>query len=512
MNAQQLENISLLQSNTDILKYHLKVKINFDQRNIECSNSITAVKSLFNKDTLELDFYDNLFVESVRSNDFNLNYKRQNKKIFIDISTVKNDTVNVEIKYYGKPKKFGLEGFVFAELKDQKIVQTINQPNYAPSWFPCDDDPADKAEFEIEIENDSDFVSVSNGKLIHFSSLGKRNKYHYKSFYPIATNLIGFYSSQYKVIKDTYSSISGNELDLFYFVFPKDYDKALKDLSETKQMLQTFENLWGEYPFLKEKYSVSEIIYGRGAIENQTFVGIGKDLFSGKNLHRDVFIHEMAHSWWGNAVGVSSWKDNWLSEGLATYSEAMYFEYHFGKSALNSYMTKFLSENLSGKLHNPDNLFSPHVYYKGAWVFHMIRNIISDSVFFGFLRNYYKHFKYSTASTEDFKKMLESYSGVEFSNFFNQWVYQDYGIIDCSFSYKQKERFLTIKQNDFVFEFPLEVKIIYDNLSFELVSVLMDKKEIVIELTSKENIKEIILDPDLKLLARFKNGNSNIIR
>ena len=505
--SQYYENISCLQSEIDVIKYHLKIDLNFDKKNIRCSNEINLIKSPLSKDTLTLDFYNNLVIENILANDMKLNYKREERKIFIDISSQINDTLTLRIEYYGKPKTFGLEGLVFASINEQKIIQTINQPNYAPTWFPCNDDPSDKSVLEMEITNDSEFISVANGFLFNRFENNGRTTFHYKTIYPIATNLIGFYSSNYSVIKEVYTTINGNKLNMEYFIFPKDSLKAIYDLADMKNYINTFENIFGEYPFVEEKFCISEILYGRGAIENQTLIGIGRDLFSGKQFHKDVFIHELAHSWWGNAVGISDWKDIWLSEGFATYSEALFFEYHYGKSALNSYMSKFITEQLSGRLYNPENLFGENVYYKGAWVLHMIRNIISDTIFFDFLKNFYNHFRYKSISTMEFKELLESFSGIDFTKFFNQWIYQDNGIIDCSYFYIQNEKIISIKQNDFIFEFPLEIKIVYENSSFEILNTFIDREEVIIDLPLKENIKEIILDPEMKLLARFNKYN-----
>lgn len=504
---QYYENISCLQSGIDVLKYHLKIDLNFDKKNIRCSNEITLIKSPLSKDTLTLDFYNNLVIENILANEIKLKYKREERKIFIDISSQMNDTLTLRIDYYGKPKSFGLEGLVFASINDQKIVQTINQPNYAPSWFPCNDDPSDKALLEIEITNDSEFISVANGLLLNKFENNNRTTFHYKTIYPIATNLIGFYSSNYSIINEDYTTINGNKLSIEYFIFPKDSIKAIYDLSDMKNYINTFENIFGEYPFVEEKFCISEILYGRGAIENQTLVGIGKELFSGKQFHKNVFIHELAHSWWGNAVGISNWKDIWLSEGFASYSEALFFEYQYGKSALKSYMSKFIPEQLSGRLYNPENLFGDIIYYKGAWVLHMIRNTLSDIIFFDFLKNFYNHFRYKTISTEEFKEYLKTYSGIDFTIFFNQWVYQDNGIIDCSYVYNKSEKTITVKQNDFVFEFQLEIKIVYDNSSSEILNTFIDREEVIIKLSSKENINEIILDPEMKLLARFNQSN-----
>ena len=502
--AQYYESVSYLNSGVDILNYHLKIDINFNLRNINCENEITAIKSIYNKDTLELDFLNNLEIEKVFAENLELDYRRDKKKIFIDVSAIDNDTIKVKIKYNGKPRSFGFEGFVFAEMNKQKIVQTINQPNFAPSWFPCNDDPADKSLLEIEITNDAEFISVSNGILFNKSEVDGRRTYHYKTIYPVSTNLIGFYSSNYSIIKEDYTTINGNKLNIEYFVFPKDSVKAVNDLSDIKNYINTFEKIFGEYPFTEEKYSLSEILYGYGAIENQTIHGMGKDLFSGKKFHKEVFIHELAHSWWGNAVGIASWKDIWLSEGFSTYSVALYFEYNYGKSALTSYLGQYNIEEFSGRLYNPDNLFSQTVYQKGAWVLHMIRNIISDSIFFNFLKEYFSKHKYGVVSTNEFKNFLEKYSKKDFSKFFDDWIYNDYGIIDCSYSIIEDENKIKITQKEYVFNFPLEVKIIYEDFLTEILLTEIVSRETLVDYPLRGKIKEIVFDPNIKLLARFE--------
>lgn len=491
----------------DIIKYHLKIDINFNERNITASNKITAVKYTSSFNIFELDFYNNLSIDEIKSGNLNLDYRRNGNKLFIDISSLNSDTMEVIISYQGKPKNRGFDGFVFAETKKQKIVQTINQPNLAPSWFPCNDDPSDKAELEIEIINDDEFITVSNGKLIDVQSLNKKKKYHYKTHYPIATNLIGFYSSNYQEINEEYISVNGKKMNLYYYVFPDDIEKAKVDLQNTKEILKTFEKLFGEYPFIEEKFSISEILLMRGAIENQTLIGISKDLFSGKNFHKDVFIHEVAHSWWGNAVGISGWKDVWLSEAFAKYSEALFYEYNFGKPALHSRLNKFLSENFSGRVYNPENLFSKSVYYKGALVLNMIRNILTDSLFFNFIKNYYHEFKYKSVSTEEFKNYLEKYSGKDFTKFFDDWIYNDRGIINCEYSIDEELGELKLNQKNYVFNFNLDIKVVYEDDSFDITSTYIDNKENLIKLNPKKNIKEIILDPDMRLLAKFEQAN-----
>jgi aminopeptidase N len=84
-------------------------------------------------------------------------------------------------------------------------------------------------------------------------------------------------------------------------------------------------------------------------MENQTITGIGSNFVSGNMYFNDIYVHELAHSWWGNAVGPGTWKDIWLNEGFATYSEALYSEHMYGEDALISTMMSKFDENFEGK-------------------------------------------------------------------------------------------------------------------------------------------------------------------
>jgi len=489
----------------DVLKYYIRISINFDLRNIECDNDITIKMSNAFLDTIELDFYNNLTITSISVDSFLLPYKRGNKKIFIDVSSVKSDSFSINIKYKGRPKSFGLEGFVFAEFNNQKIIQTVNQPNYAPSWIPCNDIPSDKALLEIEIINDSDFVSVSNGKLMCEKKIENKILHHYKTFYPISTNLIGIYSANYRIHYDEYLSINNNYIPIEFYFFQQDSQKVLNDLKSIKDYLMTFEKLFGEYPFIQEKFSISEILLGREGIENQTLIGISRDLFSGKNLHENIFIHEIAHNWWGNSVGIHNWEDIWLSEGFATYSEALYYEHNYGKDALKAFMVKLKINEYSGTLNNPKNLFGNTVYNKGAWVLHMIRGVLTDSLFFQFLKNYYNQFKYSSISTINFKEYLETFTKKDFTEFFNDWVYNDNGIIDCKYHFNNNV--LTIYQSEYVFNFSVEIGIIFTDGTFETLMENVNTKEYQKKFNFTKEVNKILIDPNIKLLSNFEEIN-----
>lgn len=500
--------ITNAQKNIDILKYHLKLDLNNEKKNINGEVKITAYKLLPEQNFLELNFYGNMKVKKVISNFSELKFHQIKNILTIDITDIQKDTIELSIFYSGTPKRSGFDGFTFGEINNIPLIYNLSEPTYAPSWFPCDDDPEDKAFIEVEITNDSNFISVSNGRLIGVTDIGAKRTFHWKSNYPISTYLIAVYSSEYVLLKDSYQTISGKILPLEFYVLPNHIEEAKTDFAEHKDMLEAFENLFGEYAFVEDKYGVAEFLWNYGAMENQTITGIGYNIISGKNFSRDILAHELAHHWWGNAVGPKTWKDIWLNEGFASYSEALYLEYKFGKASLQSAMSSKFSENFIGSLYNPPYLFSETVYDKGAWVLHMLRNEIGDSNFFGILKTYFQRYKYSNASTEDFKQVCESVCSMNLDKFFDDWIYNDKGIIRCEYNFKDNNEMdlITIKQIGELFNefhFNLDFEIVYSDGSKEKKTFRIEKNFSSFELNPSKKIKKVVPDPEKKLLALF---------
>lgn len=512
----QTNHITEAQKNADILHYYLKVDLDYENKKLKGEITISAVPLSEKLNEFELNFYDNMKINKIKLNGMDIEFSRKQNRIFINSSTVLQDTFFVTIEYEGTPKRAGLDGFVFGEVNNKPLIYNISEPEYASTWFPCDDDPADKALLDIEITNDSQFVSVSNGNLV--STRTERNKkvYHWKTIYPISTYLIAVYSSLYINYYNSYISIDGRDsMKIEYYVLPEHLEKAKIDFAEHKEMLEIFSELFGEYPFIKEKYAVAEFLWNYGAMENQTITGIGYNFLGGNNFFRDTYSHELSHHWWGNSVGLKSWEDIWLNEGFASYSEALYLEKKFGIDAHNAVMSRKFNDSFQGTLYNPKNLFSETVYDKGAWVLFMLRNELGDTVFFNILREYYDEYKYSNASIMDFKNICEKISGKNLNKFFDQWVYTGDENIDCLYSFNVEEehgiefcrlKIEQIQEKYFEFNFPLTIRIKYQDGSFELKQVRVDKRRQEFMLKVREDITDIYTDPDQKLLASFKKS------
>lgn len=518
--------VSDFQKSIDILHYDLSFDLNTDEKILNGIARLTATKipelrpehQFENELDLELNIYDNLEISSVKINDETIDYKRKKNRLFIKTKKVLSDTFVVEIKYSGTPQRGGFDGFVFGSVNGNDLVYNISEPNYASTWFPCDDDPSDKALLDISITNDSQFVSISNGRFIEEKLEGSKKTYHYKTVYPISPYLIAVYSAPYKTFNDVYVSVDGKDtMQVNYFAIPEHFPDAKIDFGEHVDYLQTLSKLFGEYPFIKEKYGVAEFLWNYGAMENQTITGVGYNFIGGNNFFRDTYVHELAHHWWGNSVGPKTWNDIWLNEGFATYSEALYNEAKGGKDALKSTMQSKFSDYFRGTLYAPKDLFGETIYDKGAWVLHMLRFEIGDTNFFSVLHTYYDTYKFSNASVEDFKSVCEKISGINLDKFFDQWVYTGTDNIYCDYTFENqnldngysfKINLYQNSQDYEEFHFPLEIQFQFDDNTSVIKKVFVDETEENFEFNFDKKVETILLDPDSKLLATFEKSYS----
>lgn len=502
----------------DVLHYDIDLNLFHNQKRIEGKVIITAISKGKDIPFIDLNLYESLKINSIKVNNLSVQFVHNEFLLRIFEKLKLNDTLRVQIEYSGTPHKMGLSGFVFGQINKLPLTYTINEPEYASGWFPCNDMPSDKSLLDMKITNDKNNISVSNGRFISVSEHNDKKTYHWKTFYPISTYLISVYSSPYETWNEYYVSEKNDTLPLNYYVLPGQLENAKIDFEDHHDMLKFFGSTFGEYPFMKEKYGVAVFLWQMGAMENQTISGIGSVFITGKKYFRDMFAHELVHHWWGNAVGPKTWKDIWLNEGFATYSEALYNEWKFGKDALQTSMLAIKNDGyFIDNLSDPKDLFGKTVYNKGAWVLHMLRRETGDSIFFSILKTYFNEYKYKSASISDFVKTAEEISNKSLGVFFNQWLYNDKSDLNIKFDWAVKnnndhyELNLKIDQleSDKIYAFRLDVRLEFEGDSENIdKEILIDKRNNYFTFKLKNIPEKVLLDPENWLLAKITYGNS----
>jgi aminopeptidase N len=206
-------------------------------------------------------------------------------------------------------------------------------------------------------------------------------------------------------------------------------------------MIEFLAMTFGEYPFINEKYGMAQFGWTSGAMEHQTLTSMGYLLVTGDRRYDNIVVHELAHHWFGDAVTLKNWKNIWLNEGFASYCEALWEENQKGKQAYFDYMKDFDYGYFSGTVYAPEGFIDNYavyatVYQKGAWVLHMLRGVVGDTIFFNACRQYFERYKYINAETSDLSSIFEEFYRQKLDWFFDEWVYKGTGRPKYEYSWK----------------------------------------------------------------------------
>ena len=461
----------------DVKNYTLNFSFDIPAKMLFGKTSISAECLSDTLSSIFVNFTNDMKVLEVSLDDRQTDYIHQNEYLKIKLpNPVKGRQFKVTIVYEGSPVNKGFDSFSFKEFDNEPAIYTLSEPTYAPTWWPCKDLTTDKAEADILITVPPQLTAVSNGSLKNVTTNGNGEKtFHWHSSYPITTYLVSLAIGKYDKWTETYTSIDGSKnMPVEYYTYPSYTEKAKYDWKNTVDMIKFLSELYGEYPFIDEKYGMAMFGWISGAMEHQTVSSMGYRLVTGDGRYEDIVMHELAHQWFGDAVSPATWRDIWLNEGFATYSEALWEEHQRGREAYLIKMKKEDRGRFPTTVYNPEGfIFGATVYNKGAWVLHMLRGVTGDEIFFRILRTYYERFKYKSATTSEFENVCEEISGMDLDQFFDQWVYTGTGRPEFAYSWSitesnnsQYEIKLNLSQEQKdreVYAVPLKVTVVTEN-------------------------------------------------
>jgi aminopeptidase N len=391
----------------------------------DCSWTFVSTMNGLASVTLELDSV--FAVSNVTSGGTPAAWTRPGNQVVITLDHVyaQNEVLTVALHYTGVPSSgAGFGSFSFGTHSGAPIVSTLSEPFYAYTWWPCKETTTDKFTSQTWFTVPDTMIATSNGLLQGTDVLaGARKRYRWASNYPIATYGIALTASNYSVRTDTYTHLGAN-MPVVFYCYPENFAASQAGMDRIVPMLTTFSNLFGQYPFVNEKYGIVEFNWS-GGMEHQTMT-------SQVDFSETLSAHELGHSWWGNSITCATWHDIGLNEGFATYSEALWDEFKAG-GGVSAYFSRMNankpgSPGLTGSVYvvNPTStstiFSSTNVYQKGAWVLHQMRHVVGDVMFFQILRDYQTAFQHSSATWVDFAASASTTYGADLSWLVNQLV------------------------------------------------------------------------------------------
>jgi len=487
----------------DAIHYRLHLTINDSSEEIQARAEILFEFKSDGVKTIPLDLAG-LSVDRITENKRETTFTRTDGKLTIALSGDyrRGERCWLEIEYHGRPS----DGLIMGKNKFGDFsVFADNWPNRAHYWFPSIDHPYDKATVEFFVTAPTHWGVIANGKLIEKTNLQNGNELsHWSEAKPIPTYCMVIGATEFSIINVGAAERYGDNVELSYYLFPKDREKGLKGYGRLKQITEFFSDLVGPFPY--EKLALVQSSTRYGGMENSSNIFLAQNGFS-----EDTNAHEVAHQWFGDSVTESDWHHLWLSEGFATYFGHLFFERADGRDRFVTLLSKDKEAYLKDYSGDPRPIYDPSItdlmkllnknnYEKGGWVLHMLRHLMGDETFFAGIRDYYETYRDRNALTDDFRKVMEFHYGQPLDWFFKQWIFEPgYPIYDASWNWNETAKELTLrvtqKQSPTIFRMPLDIEFKVGNKSQrEVIQVGQQEQTFSFKLDAKP--QDVAIDPD----------------
>ncbi len=467
-------------------------------------------------ETLRFDLKSNMQVDSVKGRPGHLLFIHENDllTIWLGDPLPAGSSDSVTVYYRGEPLRSGFGSFETRLHGDVPIMWTLSEPYGALEWWPCKQSLADKIDSaDIIVTTPEFYRTASNGLLVSDTVINGRRTMQWKHRYPIATYLVAIAVTNYMMYTEMLDLGDGKSLPVVNFIYPESEAYARSKTPVTLDLIRLYSQMFGEYPFSREKYGHAQFGWG-GGMEHQTMsFMVSLDFF--------LIAHELAHSWFGNSITLASWHDIWLNEGFATYAEGLAQEHLREPNEWRKWKTNNLNNIVSlsgGSVYVPDissvsRIFDGRLSYsKGGYLLHMLRWIMGDEVFFEALRGYFADTRllYGFATQADWVEHLEAAYGFSLTEFFRDWyygegypVYSGYfenigpGLLKIGLSQTTSHPSV-----DF-FEMPVPVRV-YSTARSDSADFRLDHRFSgqVFEVPVSFEVAEMVIDPDLWLIRK----------
>ncbi len=323
-----------------------------------------------------------------------LDFSHDGTELVIELPADRSERASVAIEYDVTPNAATRPAASLSSgwFPVDEATFVLNEPDGARSWMPANDHPSDKATWSFAITAPADSIAAANGELVSVDE--ESNTWRWTLDEPMSTYLVQLVIGDYEIVDGgTYETSDGRSIPLTHVVPAGDAARYADEFAHLPGQLAQLEEWFGPYPL--DHYGLAIVaMIPNAAMETQ-----GRSMFHIGNfespglgyLEELLTSHELAHQWFGNAVGPATWDEIWLNEGFATYAQWLWLD-HIGELDLDQTAEGALAQRQSGTVATgtpgTDELFGFEVYDGGGVVVHALRRFLGDEAFFELLQRW----------------------------------------------------------------------------------------------------------------------------
>ena len=511
----------------DVLKYKINAEILPETNTLKAQTAVTF-KALKQTQSAVFEMNGSLAITSVLAPDGKTQLQ------FVQ-DRVNELTVKVNLGQLYQPGSEITLTFTYAgalatseggPLPDRKLAYVGTDGSYlfyASRWFPFHEYAADRATSEVTFTVPAAWTVAGHSSVPVVTATTKDNRKSL-TFVENQPVLIGSFAAGPFITRTITSG--GIQIDLY--ATPGSESRLEEYGKEFAQILQFYSSKFSPFEF-GPRYVVAEV--DDETLDSYSGPGITfiprHTLTSDKALPVDEIAREAAYQWWGQAVGLKSFDDAWLSQGLAQYSAVLYRESQQSAAEFQATLAEILELALAfeqeasiarapTQINDQSPAFRSIIFYKGAYVLHMLRDTIGDDQFFNALKTYYSTYKGKNASIDDFEAVAEKVGG-NLRGFFGLWV-DSTGVPEFTVEYKiirtKEGKFKvrgTLRQNIDSFRGKVTLAMEAEGGREARTTVDLRGTSADFDLSSDGKPLDVIIDPDNRYLRISESLRSSVI-
>jgi hypothetical protein len=548
----------------DVLSYDIEAAFNPERHWVAGNTRLRLKVRSMQMTTLTLRLAESLAVRGVYSLEFgrllHLRIVNQNSLIVNLPEAISRDSeITLNVIYGGRveAQELDREAIAVSAQQDQDVIQIPLEPRYIYSnrsyWYP-QGSVTDYATASMRLSVPAEYDIIASGMPVESVAAEPgpvppgerpRKRFVFESQRPV--RYIGCVISRFATVTNAELNIGAPELhgapevqngggdfestramSLIVQANPRHVGRARSLAQKAGEILQFYASLAGEAPYPSFTLAVTESDLPGGhspayfAILNQplltTQVSWRSDPVAFENYPSFFLAHELAHQWWGQAIGWKNYHEQWISEGFAQYFATLFGEKERGSDVMLGLLRQMRRTGMNashqgpvylgyrlGHIRSDSTVFRSLVYNKGAMVLHMLRRVVGDEAFFQGVRDFYMQWRFRKAGTDDFRRVMEEASKRDLGPFFEGWIYGG-NIPRLKFTYAQQGDSLELRfeHRAEVLPVPVTVKVTYVTGESTDHVVLVGERVVERSLPVSGKVRKVEVNTDYSALAEFE--------